>query len=260
MDYAKRVNEGEANFATLARLYSQDAISATQGGELGYMGRGELVPEFANVAFALTDPNTVSKIVQSEYGYHIIQFISRSGDKINVRHILRKPVVSDAAIEKVLLRLDSIANDIRTKKFTFEEAVLALSDDKDTRSNQGLMVNTVRDAMLERTMQTSRFTMGELPPEVAKKVSTMHVGEISDAFTMRNSKDQEVCAIVLLKNRIKSHKADITADFRTLAGIVSEKMKNEKIDNWIREKQKTTYISIKEEWRKKDFKYPGWIK
>ena len=256
LDYAKRVNDGETSFAALARLYSQDEGSARQGGELGFRGRGELVPEFSNVAFSLTDPNTVSKIVQTEYGFHIIQFISRKGDKVNVRHILRRPDVSDDALIKGTARLDSIAADIRDKKFTFEEAVLALSDDKDTRNNNGLMVNSDPSSMT----QTSRFEMKDLPQEVAKVVDKMQVGEVSKAFTMINRNGQVTCAIVLLKNRIEGHQADITADFQALTEIVSAKKNEEKLVEWIRNKQKTTYISIKDEWKKKDFKYPGWIK
>ena len=135
-EYARRVNSGEADFSTLAKFYSEDG-SARNGGELGYMGRNQLVPEFANVAFTLNDPKKVSKIVRSEYGYHIIQLIDKKGDKINVRHILLKPHIDDSEIEKGIARLDSIANDIRANKFTFDAAALALSDDKDTRNKIG---------------------------------------------------------------------------------------------------------------------------
>ncbi|MDD4760217.1 MAG: peptidylprolyl isomerase [Bacteroidaceae bacterium] len=255
-EYAKRVNSGESSFATLARLYSQDEGSARQGGELGYCGRAEWVPEFANVAFSLTDPNTVSKIVQTEFGYHILQLIGRKGDKVNVRHILLKPVPTDDAIKKCILRLDSIANDIKSNKFSFDHAVYALSDDKDTKNNNGLMVNT----SLEDETQTSRFEMKDLQQDVAKVVDKMHVGEVSNGFSMINKDGKQVCAIVLLKNRINGHKADITEDFQALTDIVSNKKNEEVLEKWIKEKQKTTYISIKDEWKRTDFKYPGWIK
>lgn len=255
-DYAKRVNSGESSFATLARLYSQDEASARQGGELGYSGRAEWVPEFANVAFSLTDPNTVSKIVQTEFGYHILQLIGRKGDKVNVRHILLKPIATDDAIKKCILRLDSIASDIRANKFTFDHAVFALSDDKDTKNNNGLMVNVSS----EDESQTSRFEMKDLQQDVAKIVDKMHVGEISDGFSMINKDGKQVCAIVLLKNRINGHKADITEDFQALTDIVSNKKNEEVLEKWIKEKQKTTYISIKDGWKRTDFKYPGWIK
>jgi peptidyl-prolyl cis-trans isomerase SurA len=256
MDYAKRVNSGEASFATLARMYSQDESSARMGGEMDYSGRAQFVPEFSDVAFSLTDKNTVSKIVKTEYGYHIIQLIDRKGDKVKVRHILRRPTVSDEAITKSLSRLDSIANDIRNHKFTFNEAVVALSEDKETRNNNGLMVN--KD--YQRDIQTSRFEMKDLPADVAKVVNRMHVGEISDAFLMKNRNGQETCAIVLLKNRIDGHRADITADFQILSDIVQAKREESILENWIKDKQKSTYISIKEGWKKTDFRYPGWIK
>ena len=208
------------------------------------------------MAFSLTDPKTVSKIVKTEYGYHILQLIARKGDKVNVRHILRKPKLSEAEIQKTLVRLDSVVTDIRAKKYSFNEAVQVISDDKDTRNNHGLMVN----ANMQTGVQTSRFQMKDLPQEVAKVVDTMRVGDVSAPFTMINKNGLEVCAVVLLKNRYPGHKADITEDFQMLTEIVSNKKQEEILENWIKEKQKSTYISIKDGWKKTDFKYPGWIK
>jgi peptidyl-prolyl cis-trans isomerase SurA len=256
LDYARRINSGESSFAMLARLYSEDPGSARQGGEIGFKGRAETVPEFSSVAFSLTDPKTVSKIVKTEYGYHILQLIARKGDKVNVRHILRKPKLSEAEIQKTLVRLDSVVTDIRAKKYSFNEAVQVISDDKDTRNNHGLMVN----ANMQTGVQTSRFQMKDLPQEVAKVVDTMRVGDVSAPFTMINKNGLEVCAVVLLKNRYPGHKADITEDFQMLTEIVSNKKQEEILENWIKEKQKSTYISIKDGWKKTDFKYPGWIK
>ena len=117
-DFAKRINSGESEFSTLAKIYSQDG-SARNGGELGYSGRNQWVPEFANVAFSLNDPKKVSKIVRTEFGFHIIQLIDKRGDRINVRHILLKPEIEESEYERALGRLDSIADDIRNDKFTF---------------------------------------------------------------------------------------------------------------------------------------------
>lgn len=255
-NYAQKVNSGESSFSILARMYSQDEGSARNGGEMDYAGRAEFVPEFSNVAFSLTDKNTVSKIVKTEYGYHIIQLVDRKGDKVKVRHILLKPRVSDNAVERCMSRLDSIAKDIRVNKFSFNEGVAALSDDKDTKNNFGVMVH--KDP--ETRILTSRFQMKDLPQDVAKVVDCMHVGEISDPFRMVNAKGQEICAIVLLKNRIDEHRADITEDFQVLSNIVSEKKNEEILEQWIKDKQKKTYISIKDGWKKTDFRYPGWIK
>lgn len=254
-EYARRVNSGEADFSTLAKFYSEDG-SARNGGELGYMGRNQLVPEFANVAFTLNDPKKVSKIVRSEYGYHIIQLIDKKGDKINVRHILLKPHIDDSEIEKGIARLDSIANDIRANKFTFDAAALALSDDKDTRNNHGLMANVDQ----QNGTVSSRFEMKDLPADVAKVVDTLSVGQISRAFRMTNDKGQEVCAVVMLKNRIEGHPANMTEDFQTLRDVVVNKRKEEKIEQWIKDKIKTTYVRISPDWRNCKFHYEGWVK
>ena len=133
-NFTDRVNRGETSFATLARLYSEDTESARRGGELDYVGRGMLDQAFANVAFNLTDPKKISKIVESEFGYHIIQLIDKRGDRIKVRHILRRPKVDQEVIEKTRLRLDSVADEIRAGKYTFEDAASYISDDKDTRN------------------------------------------------------------------------------------------------------------------------------
>lgn len=254
-EYARRVNSGEADFSTLAKFYSEDG-SARNGGELGYMGRNQLVPEFANVAFTLNDPKKVSKIVRSEYGYHIIQLIDKKGDKINVRHILLKPHIDDSEIEKGIARLDSIANDIRANKFTFDAAALALSDDKDTRNNHGLMANVDQ----QNGTVSSRFEMQDLPADVAKVVDTLSVGQISRAFRMTNDKGQEVCAVVMLKNRIEGHPANMTEDFQTLRDVVVNKRKEEKIEQWIKDKIKKTYVRISPDWRNCKFHYEGWVK
>ena len=254
-DYTDQVNKGEIAFSTLARLYSEDEGTRRRGGELGFTGRGQWVPEFANVAFNLQDPNKVSKIVETEFGYHIIQLIEKRGDRVNARHILLKPKVEEADLEASLLRLDSIAKDIRNEKFSFDEAATYLSQDKDTRNNHGLMANPVSG--------TARFEMQELAQvsqEVAKVVEGLNVGEISEPFTMINNKGKEVCAIVKLKARIDGHKATISEDYQRLKAIVQEKRGEEKIQKWIREKQKSTYVRINENWAKCDFIYPGWVR
>ncbi len=180
-EYTDRVNKGEMDFSTLALLYSEDKGSAMRGGEIGFKGRGELVPEYANVAFNLQDPKKVSKIVESEFGFHIIQLIEKRGDRINTRHILLKPKVNEKDLTSARARLDSIADDIRKNKFSFDEAASIISHDKDTRNNHGLMPNPQTN--------TSKFEMQQLPQEIAKVVDGMNVGEISKAFTMVNEKD-----------------------------------------------------------------------
>ena len=250
-EYTERINNGETQFSTLAIFYSQDPESARRGGELGFFGRGEMVPEFSAVAFNLTDPNKVSKIVETEFGFHIIQLIEKRGDRINARHILRKPEIPAENINSSLERLDSIATDIRNGELTFEDAVM-LSADKNTRRNFGLMSN-------EMTL-SPRFELQELPQEVARAVYSMKVGEISAPFVMVDKKGKEICAIVKLKNRIEGHKATPTEDFQTVKDVIIAKMKEEKMKEWIKEKQRTTYVRINGDWCDCEFQYPGWGK
>ncbi len=253
-EYTDRVTRGETSFATLARLYSEDPGSARQGGEMDYMGRGYLDPAFANVAFNLTDPKKISKIVESEYGYHIIQLIDKRGDKIKVRHILRIPKVSAEATEAARVRLDSIADNIRDNKFSFEEAASVLSDDKDTRNNHGLMSYNSQEG------RTSKFQMRDLPTEVARVVEDMKVGEVSKAFQMINEKGKTVCAIVKLKSRIDGHRATITEDFQTMKNVVLARERDKFLHNWVVNKIKTIYVKMNDRYKNCDFEYEGWIK
>lgn len=250
--YTERVNNGSAQFSTLALLYSEDKVSAQNGGELGFSGRGSLVPEFANVAFNLTDPKSISKIVETEYGFHIIQLIEKRGDQVNCRHILRKPKVSTEALQSCINDLDSITMEINKGFYTFEECVSIVSADKDTRNNYGIMVNS-EDG-------TSKFEMKDLPMEVARAVTGLKVGEISKPFIMVNNKGKEVVAVAKLKSRVTGHRATMADDYQVMQEVVLDKLRMEKIEKWVREKQQTTYIHINDEWKNCEFKYPGWIK
>lgn len=250
--YTERVNNGSAQFSTLALLYSEDKESAQKGGEIGFSGRGALVPEFANVAFNLTDPKSISKIVETEYGFHIIQLIEKRGDQMNCRHILRKPRVSGEALQECINDLDSIAKEIGEGLYTFDECVSLVSADKDTRNNYGLMVNE-EDG-------TSKFELKDLPSEVARAVVGMKVGDISKPFIMMNNKGKEVVAVVKLKSRVNGHRATMADDYQVLQEVVLDKLCTDKVEKWIREKQQTTYIHINDDWRNCEFKYPGWIK
>ena len=251
-DYSDRIMRGESDFSTLAILYSEDG-SARMGGEIGFLGKAELDPAYANVAFKLTDTKKVSKIVESEFGYHIIQLIEKRGDRINTRHILLKPHVSDKDLTDALNRLDSLRTDIMDNKFTFDDAAAVVSQDKDTRNNKGIMVN--------QNTATTRFEMSQLPQEVAKEIDKMKVGEISKPFIMMDrAKGKEIVAIVRLRNRIEGHKANMSDDYQELKSIVEAEKKNEIINNWIKKKQSETYIRINDGWRNCDFQYDGWIK
>jgi peptidyl-prolyl cis-trans isomerase SurA len=253
-EFTDRVTKGETTFATLARLYSEDPGTARQGGELDYTGRGMLDPAFANVAFNLTDPKKISKIVETEFGYHIIQLIDKRGDKIKVRHILLKPQVSQEAMAKAEAQLDSISNDIRANKFSFADAASFLSDDKNTKNNHGLMYNS------NSYERTSRFKMKDLPTEVARQVENMKVGEVSNAFEMVNDKGKKVCAIIRLKNRTDGHKATISGDFQVMKAVVENKEREKVIHDWVVNKIKKTYVRMDDRYKNCDFEYEGWIK
>ncbi len=252
-DFTDRVNKGSSEFSVLARLYSEDEESAKRGGELGFMGRGQLVSEFSLVAFNLTDPKKVSRIVQTEFGYHIIQLIEKRGDRLNCRHILLKPKVSSSDKTKAIEKLDSISNLIRLSKTTFEEAVIYFSQDKTTAMNAGLMLN--------EKSGSSKFEYQDLPQEVAKVVYAMNVGEISKPFTMMSpTTNKEVVAVVKLKSKTENHKANMIDDYQMLKNFYEGKEKEKFINNWIVKKQKETYISIDPAWQDCKFQYPGWIK
>ncbi|MCH5326472.1 MAG: peptidylprolyl isomerase [Duncaniella sp.] len=253
-DYADRVQRGESDFATLAILYSQDPGTAPHGGELGFMGRGQLVPEYAAAAFNLNDPKKVSKIVESEFGFHIIQLIEKRGDRVNTRHILLRPRVAESDLIDASNRLDSVRKDmVEEHKFTFEEAVAVISNDKNTNKNRGVMVN-------EET-GTSRFEMSQLPQEVAKVVNTMEPGEVSKAFLMKDPKtSQDMVALVKLTARIPGHRANLSDDYQLIKGLYEQSRRQEVLDKWLSEKIKSTYVRIEKGWRDCEFRNAGWIK
>lgn len=256
-DFTDRINKKESSFSTLALLYSEDIESAKRGGELGFMPRTQLVPEYANAAFILNDPTKVSNIVESEYGFHIIQLIEKRGDRINTRHILLKPKVPAEELKKTTVRMDSLLVDLKANKFTFEEAATHISADKDSRNNKGLMLNK---SEYSNYSGTAHFEMKDLPQEVAKVVDKMTVGDISQPFTMLNSSGKEVVAIVRLKERIDAHKANLSDDYQVMKSIVEGKKREDVLKKWVQEKIKTTYVRINDDWKNCDFQHEGWIK
>lgn len=251
-DYTERVHNGSADFSMLARLYSEDVESAKRGGELGFVGKGQLVTEFANVAFNLTDPKRVSRIVQTEYGFHIIQLIERKGDRVNCRHILLKPRLSADDKVRAITKLDSVRALVVDSGLVFEAAVAKFSEDKATVMSGGLMTNMNTGA--------SKFEYQELPPEIAKQIYMLNEGEVSVPFVMMDrAKNKEICVLVMLKTKREAHKANLVDDFQVIREMLQQKLSQETIDKWIRQKQKEIYVSIDPAWRGCDFEYPGWV-
>ena len=255
-EFTERANKNPGDFSLLARLYSDDVESAKKGGELGFAGRGIYDPDFASVAFNMQDPNKVSRIVETQFGFHIIQFIERRGDKVNVRHILMRPKATSDVKAQGINKLDSLANLIRENKITFEQTVMAYSQDKNTRMNAGLMMQ--QDKYTGSI--TSKYEYQDLPPEIARAAYTMNVGEVSKAFTMIDqTTGNEVIAVVKMKSKIPTHKANVKEDYQMLKSFLEEKKKSEFLQEWVAKKQKETYISIDPEYRDCNFTYSGWL-
>ena len=251
-EFTERVQSGSTDFAMLARLYSEDTETAKRGGELGFVGKGQLVNEFAEVAFNLTDPKRVSRIVQTEYGYHIIQLIEKKGDRINCRHILMRPRISATDKVNAIERLDSIRQKILTDSLQFEQAVILFSQDKNTVMNSGLMINPNTGG--------SRFEYQDLAPEIAKQIYGLQEGEVSQPFVMMDQqKNKEVCAIVRLRKKTDVHRANLVDDFQAIKGMLEQKMGQEFIHDWIIKKQKSTYIQIDPDWQNCEWEFPNWI-
>lgn len=249
-EYTERIMSGETSFSTMALMYSQDPGSARRGGELGFSGRGQFQPEFSAVAFNLTDPGKVSKIVETEYGFHIIQLIEKRGDKINVRHILRKPEHSSENLKAALLRLDSLATGIKEGEIAFDDAVALYSDDKDTRNNFGIMYN--------KQSGSSHFGMDELPVDVARVIETLEVGEISQPFAWLLDNGKTVCAIAKIRSRTQAHQATFSEDYEVLRQMYEAKLSDERIREWIKKKQRATYVRVNKDSRSCEFLYPDW--
>ena len=251
-EYAERVNSGEADFSTLAILYSE-APEGARGGEIGFLGRGQLAPEYAAVAFNLNDTKKVSKIVETEFGYHIIQLIEKRGDRINTRHILLRPKVADQDLIDATKRLDSLRTEIvDNKKFTFEEITRYVSQDKDTRNSNGVMVNSETG--------TTRFEMSQLPQDIARAVADMKPGEISKPIIMKNERNRDVVAIVKLTSRIDAHRANLSDDYQLIKSMYENYRKQQILANWLNDKIANTYVRIEDGWRGCDFEHKGWIK
>ncbi len=249
-EYKERSEKGE-DFSFLASLYSDDLASAQKDGDLGWIRRGDLVPEFAAVAFELDKPGEISDIVKTEYGYHIIQFLGRKGERIHIKHILKIPKPTTAEKIKAKAKLDSIAESIRSGKITFEEAALLYSDDKESGKSNGIVVNPYTG--------TSEFTSSQLDPATNYILKQMKTGEISEPFESTSMKGKPEIKIVKLLNKTEPHIADIDTDYQQISDLTKAHKKTELISNWIKKIQKTTYIKIDDSFYNCDFKYKGWL-
>lgn len=252
LDIRSKILAGQ-NFYGLAVVYSEDTESAKNGGEIGYLMRGELEKEYADAAFSLTK-NTVSKIVETKFGFHIIQLIDRKGDLVNTRHILIRPKVKPEQASLAMSKLDSLANLIRKDSIKFEAAALRFSTHKDSRINGGKFVSS------NPSDRVTWFTLEELNPQMYIRVRDLKVGEISEPFRTTDENNNEVFRIVKLDNELPAHAANLKDDYQSLynAAMVHERTKT--FDKWVKQKIEITYIKISEEFKSCDFLKEGWLK
>lgn len=247
--FRERILDGE-DFGTLAYLYSEDEGSATQNGELGYMRRGQLVPEFAEAAFTL-EKGQVSPIVESEFGFHIIQLIDKKGQKGNFRHILLKPSVSSEQLKLAKAELDSIKTEIENNpKLTFSEMAEKHSDDEQTKYNDGKMVNPQTGA--------TRFEMdqlSEIDPGLVYALDKLEPGKISEPVLYTKRDNTKSYRIVKLLEVVEPHRANLKDDYGRIRAVAKARKEKDKLDEWIREKIENTYVKIHDDYRDCDFQH-----
>jgi peptidyl-prolyl cis-trans isomerase SurA len=252
LDYRSQILAGKS-FSVLAILYSEDTETAKNGGEVGYRTRGELEKEYADAAFSLTK-NTVSKIVETRYGFHLIQMIDRKGDLLNTRHILIRPKVKPDQAARAISKLDSIARQIRKDSLKFENAALRYSSHKDSRINGGKFVST------NPSERVTWFTLEELNPEMYVQVRDMKPGEISEPFRTTDDNDNTVFRIVKLDDEIPAHRANLKDDYQVIGDAAMMNKRQKTYNEWIEKKIESTYIKISDEFKSCEFLKEGWLK
>ncbi|MBN2668181.1 MAG: peptidylprolyl isomerase [Bacteroidales bacterium] len=249
--YRERILKGE-KFSTLAVLYSEDLGSARKGGELGFVGRSDLVPEFAAVAFKLKEPGDISRIVETEFGFHIIQLIEKRGELMNLRHILLKPKISTLDLYKAQLFIDSVRTLIINDSINFEDAAGKFSEDESTNKNGGLMINPMTG--------TSFFSYEDLTPALAYALREVNQKNITKAFKTQDDRGRDVYKIVRIKEIIEPHTANIKQDYQLIQDMCLRDKQQKFLDLWIKRKQADTYIKLEDDYKDCQFKHPGWAK
>ena len=233
-DIRQRILDGKS-FASMAAFYSEDVGSAAKGGELGFVGRGDLVPEFEAAAFQLKGKE-ISPVIESMYGYHIIQLIERRGELINVRHILMAPKASPEDLDKARIKLDSILQQIRLGSISFEDAAQRFSDDADSKNNAGLMVNSATGSTL--------FEISQLDQSLFFVVDKLKVGEISEPVVVRSGEKKEAYRIAMLRSRTEPHVANLEEDYQRILSAAENEKREKKVREWIARKRKSFFVKI----------------
>jgi peptidyl-prolyl cis-trans isomerase SurA len=249
LNLRQRIINGE-RFGTLAVLYSEDG-SASKGGDIGWANKADLDPEYAKAAFGLKK-GAVSKIVKSSFGYHIIELIDRTEDRVHTRHILMKPVISIEAKEQAKSRLDSIIRLIRLDSLTFSQAALRFSQDEDTRMNGGQVIN--------ETTGNSKFELNNFDTRDYLVIKNLNIGEISDPYESTDKHGKIIFKAVILKNRTNPHVANLKEDYDLLKQMTMYNKQSEIVDNWVKEKIESTYIRLNDDYKNCKFRISGWLK
>ena len=240
------------SFNVLAIMESEDPGTSSNGGEVGFKLRGELEKEYADAAFSLTK-NTVSKIVETKYGFHIIQLIERKGDLVNSRHILIRPKVKPEEAEKAILKLDSLTRLIRKDSLKFEDVAIRYSSHLDSRINGGKLVS------INPGDRTNWFSLNELDKDMYGKVRDLKIGEISEPYRTTDEIGNVVFRVVRLDDEISAHRANLKDDYQFLYNATLMSQRQESFQKWIEKKLETTYIKISDEFRSCKFLEQGWL-
>lgn len=249
-DYREQILAGKS-MATIAILNSEDEGSRSLGGALGYKRRSELVPEFTAVAFNLRG-DEVSRVVKTEFGYHLIQVIDRKGESINARHILLRPKVSEEGKRATKSRLDSIVQSIRAGEIEFNQAALKYSTDEATFANGGLMINYMNGS--------TKFEPKDIPPRMLVEINKLKIGEYSDPFESQDNNMNTVFKIITIKSRLEAHQIDIKTDYQYIQQMALMEENAKALNKWLEGKQKSTFIRVHQDYQGCEFNLPGWVK
>lgn len=249
--WKQQIENGEKQFETIALVYSNDESSAGNGGQLPFMARGELVPEYAAAAFKLKK-GEISGVVKTDFGFHLIRLDERKGERIKTSHILITPKTSGKARENAEKKLDSIRTLILLDTISFDDAALKFSDDEDTKKNNGLVFNPQTGS--------TRIEVSMLPRNIKQELDKVKEGEITKVLTERDNLGNVIYTIYRVNSRTKSHLANVGTDYQLIYNMALNAKKQEIIDDWITEKQKTTYIKIDDKYKNCDFESKGWLK
>lgn len=250
----RRILEDGEDFAALAQKFSDDG-SARIGGDLGWTKRGKFVPEFEAAAYKL-DKDEISPVVESQFGFHIIQMLERRGNSIHVRHILVKPEITDVDLETAFNHLDSVRTLILDKGLSFSIAVKRFSEeDVQSYTNDGRMVNPVTG--------NTFFEIGDLEPDIYFTIDSMQVGGISSPFEFNDPTGEPYYRIIQLQSRTAPHRANLALDYSKIQKAAIDSKTNQYVNEWVEEKVEATYIDIDHrydgcpqitKWKKKDIR------